>query len=71
MPEDREELGRPEGYLHEDLQNMEWWDSVTYDELRDWVPTLGNAPKDVHHVLAVPRGTVCKDIIWPAMWATP
>ena len=63
LPEDREQLGQHEGYLQEDLQNMEWWDAVTYDELRDWVPTLGNTPKDVHHGLAALRGTVCKEII--------
>ena len=41
---------------------MAWWDTVEYDELEHWVPTLGRTPRDVHHGLAIFRGTVCREI---------
>ena len=44
------------------LPNLEWWDSVAYDQLSSWVPTLGKVPKDIHHGLALFRGAVCREI---------
>jgi hypothetical protein len=45
------------------LRNMGWWDSVGYDSLQDWTPTVGKVPKDLHHGLALLRGAVCKEIL--------
>ena len=41
---------------------MAWWDTVHYEELENWIPTLWRTPRDVHHGLALFRGAVCRDI---------
>ena len=51
-----------ESVANDTLCNMSWWDTISYDALGNWVPTLGRVPKDVHHGLALLRGAVCKEI---------
>ena len=62
LPEDQDAANHDTGCRVEELRNMAWWDTVWYDELENWVPTLGRTPRDVHHGLAIFRGTVCRDI---------
>ena len=42
------------------LPNLEWWDSVTYEDLTTWVPTVGKYPQEVDHGVAGLRGAVAK-----------
>ena len=46
----------------EQLQNMEWWDEVSYEDLQHWVPTLGRVPGDLLHDLGSLRGAVCVEL---------
>ncbi len=45
-----------------ELRNMAWWDSVSYQSLEQWVPTLGRVPRDTLHELALLRGAVCSEL---------
>ena len=42
------------------LPNMAWWDSVSYDSLQDWVPTMGTVPESSLHAVARLKGALCK-----------
>ena len=44
------------------LQNLEWWDGISYDSLSEWVPTVGKVPADLHHGLALLRGAICREM---------
>jgi hypothetical protein len=44
----------------ESLQNFAWWDSVSYDSLQQWVPTMGTAPASTHHAVARLKGAIAK-----------
>ena len=62
LPEDQSPANGDDRRLGEELRNMAWWDTVGYEELENWIPTLGRTPRDVHHGLALFRGAVCRDI---------
>ena len=44
------------------LCNLAWWDSVSYESLAQWVPTLGRVPRDTLHELGLLRGAVCSEL---------
>jgi hypothetical protein len=45
------------------LRGLDFFDSVTYDSLGDWVPTAGLVPANLAHSIALLRGAICKDML--------
>ena len=43
----------------ETLQNLSWWDSVSYSSLDTWIPTMGTVPPQLHHAVARLKGALC------------
>ena len=62
LPEDvaEDQQGAPD---LDGVSNMEWWDSISYDSLGTWVPTILSFPAEVEHGLALLRGAVAKAIL--------
>ena len=63
LPEDADPTGSCEGGAAPPLCNLGWWDSVSYDSLRQHVRTLGKVPSCMHQPLASLRGDVAAAIL--------
>ena len=58
LPEDAAVEGARAG----ELANLDWWDALSYEDLGQWVPTLGRVPRGVAHEVALLRGAVCTQL---------
>ena len=48
---------------HEALLNMCWWDTITYNNLRTWVPTINIVPKAAVHGVARLKRAIFHEIL--------
>ena len=44
--------------LDDVVRHMEWWDTVSYDDLVFWTPTAGAVPKGCLHSVARLKGSI-------------
>ena len=63
-PEDdpEEDLAGGDTSAGESLPHLDWFDSVSYEALRDWVPTMGTVPKGAVHAVARLKGAVLQGL---------
>jgi len=59
-PEDdpEEDLAGGDASAAQSLPHLDWFDSVSYEALRDWVPTMGTVPQGAVHAVARLKGAV-------------
>ena len=64
-PEDGLEEDLSEGAVAspEGLANMAWFDGLSYDALKDWVPTAGVVPVGATHAVARLKGAIFRDLL--------